>query len=172
MLMRRATLRDLDPLLALEEACYPPNQAYTREEYRYALAKARSVNLVHDDAGPITGFVGAFHHRLWRIGHVYTVNVHPHERGKGLGVRLMEACHAELRALGMTRCVLEVNVENDPAMRLYERCGYTRQQRLEDYYTQYRVNDAWRYVKELEGRGTTTDGMDAPGRAQRADHDA
>lgn len=145
---RRATLADLDALLALEQICYLPNQAYTRAEYRYALAQGKAVNLVHEEGGVITGFVGAFYHRAWRTGHVYTVNVHPKERGQGLGVRLMEACHAELRALGMTRCVLEVNVENEAAMRLYERCGYTRTQRLENYYTQYRVNDAWQYVIE------------------------
>lgn len=146
--MRRATLADLDALIDLENVCYPPTQAYARAEYRYALAKGKAVNLVHEDGGRITGFVGAFYHKQWKAGHVYTVNVHPKARGQGLGVRLMEACHAELRKLGMTRCVLEVNVENEAAMRLYEKCGYTRTQRLVGYYTQYRVNDAWQYLIE------------------------
>ena len=77
------------------------------------------------------------------------MNVHPKERGRGLGRLLMEACHERLRALGMRRCVLEVNVENESAMRLYEATGYTRAELLKDYYTQYRVNDAWLYVREL-----------------------
>lgn len=146
---RPATLADLDALLDLENACYPPNQAYSRAEYRYALAKGKAVNLVHDEAGALVGFVGAFYHKQWRAGHVYTVNVHPKARGQGLGLRLMEACHEELRRLGMTRCILEVNVENDAAMRLYEKAGYRRAQLLEGYYTQYRVNDAWQYLREL-----------------------
>ena len=77
------------------------------------------------------------------------MNVHPKERGRGLGRQLMEACHDRLRGLGMTRVVLEVNVENADAMRLYERLGYARAELLKDYYTQYRVNDAWLYVREL-----------------------
>lgn len=147
--MRDATIDDLDVLLELENACYPPNQAYSREEYRYALARAKAVNLLWREGGAVTGFVGAFHHRQWRVGHVYTVNVHPKERGKGLGIRLMDACEERLRTLGMTRCVLEVNVENDAAIRLYEKAGYERLDRLKDYYTQYRVNDAFLYGKRL-----------------------
>ena len=149
MTLRDARLADLDALLELERACYPPNQAYSREEYRYALAKAKAVNILAEEGPAIVGFVGAFHHASHRVGHVYTVNVHPKERGRGLGRTLMEACHDRLRGLGMRRCVLEVNVENDAAMRLYETAGYTRLERLKDYYTQYRVNDAWLYVRDL-----------------------
>lgn len=149
MRLRDATVDDLAALLDLENACYPPNQAYSREEYRYALARAKALNLILEERGAVLGFVGAFHHRLHRLGHVYTVNVHPKERGRGLGRHLMSACEDRLRDLGMRRCMLEVNVENEDAIRLYERCGYTRVERLKDYYTQYRINDAWLYVKDL-----------------------
>lgn len=150
MALREATPDDLDALLALERACYPPNQAYARDEYRYALQKAKAVNLVwEDEKGNATGFVGAFHHRAWRVGHVYTVNVHPSERGRGLGLRLMDACHDALRGLGMARVVLEVNVENDAAIRLYEKAGYRLVRRLEKYYTQYANPDAFLYERDL-----------------------
>lgn len=146
---RAARAADLDELLALEAACYPPNQAYSRDEYRYALTVAKAVNLVWEEGGRIAGFIGAFHHRTWRVGHIYTVNVHPGERGRGLGVRLMAECHRRLEALGMERVVLEVNVENTAAMRLYERCGYEQRQRLPNYYAQYANNDAWLYERAL-----------------------
>lgn len=152
--MRDATLADLDALVALEQACYPPNQAYSRDEYRYALRDAKAVNLVHEEDGAPVGFVGAFHHRTWRTGHVYTVNVHPSQRGKGLGKRLMAACEARLATLGMTRVVLEVNVDNQAAIALYESCGYVRVKRLPDYYTQYANNDAFLYARDLpRGKG-------------------
>lgn len=142
-------MADLDALLELERACYLPQQAYQREEYRYALHRAKAVNLVLEANHKVIGFVGAFHHRTQRAGHIYTVNVHPDARGQGLGQRLMAACEDELATLGMTRVVLEVNVENEGAIRLYERVGYTRTARLKDYYTTYRVNDAFVYVKQL-----------------------
>lgn len=147
--MRDARPSDLDALVALENACYPPHQAYSREEYRYALSVAKSVNLVHEEAGEVVGFVGAFHHRTWRTGHVYTVNVHPSARGRGLGRRLMAACEARLAGLGMRRVLLEVNVENAAAIALYEACGYARLKRLPDYYTQYANPDAFLYGRDL-----------------------
>lgn len=147
--MREASARDLEALLALENDCYPPNQAYSREEYRYALTRAKAVNVACEEAGALVGFVGAFHHATQRVGHVYTVNVHPKQRGRGLGRALMRACEERLRALGMTRVVLEVNVENVDAIRLYESCGYRRVRTLKDYYTQYRVNDAFLYERRL-----------------------
>jgi len=140
---------DIDALLDLERACYAPAHAYSRDEYRYALARAKAVNLVLIGGVAAIGFIGAFHHRTQRLGHIYTVNVHPKERGRGLGRALMASCEDALRDLGMTRVLLEVNVENEDAIRLYERCGYARIQRLVDYYTTYRVNDAWLYQKAL-----------------------
>lgn len=147
--MRDATLRDLDALLALENACYPPNQAYSREEYRYSLATARAVNILHEQENALVGFVGAFHHKAWRIGHIYTVNVHPKARGAGLGSLLMAEAERRLAALGMKRVVLEVNVDNEGAIKLYEKCGYAQTARLPGYYTQYANNDAFRYEKAL-----------------------
>lgn len=147
--VRDANLFDLAPLVALEQACYPPEQAYTREEYHYAIAKAKAINLIHEQEGRIVGFVGAFHHRTWRVGHIYTVNVHPDLRGQGLGRRLMDAAEARLADLGMRRCLLEVNVENESAIRLYEKCGYTLLKRIPDYYTTYRNPDAFVYEKPL-----------------------
>lgn len=147
--MRDATLEDLDALLALENACYPPHQAYSREEYRYALSVAKAVNLVHEEGRAPVGFVGAFHHKAWRTGHVYTVNVHPSQRGRGLGKRLMAECEARLAALGMRRVLLEVNVENAPAIALYESCGYSRLRRLPNYYSNYANRDAFLYARDL-----------------------
>lgn len=146
---RDATPADLEALVELEQACYPPRQAYSRAEYRYALQTARAVNLIEETGGAVVGFVGAFHHRAWRTGHVYTVNVHPSMRGRGLGKRLMKACEARLLDLGMTRVLLEVNVQNAAAIRLYESGGYRRMQRLKGYYTQYEDNDAFLYEKPI-----------------------
>ncbi len=149
MTLRDANLLDLSDLMALENVCYLPNQAYTREEYHYALVKAKAINLLVEEDERVIGFVGAFHHKTWRTGHIYTVNVHPDARGKKLGVQLLDACESRLRELGMQRSVLEVNVENESAIRLYEKTGYTRTKRLVEYYTQYRNPDAFLYEKRL-----------------------
>lgn len=147
--LRDATLADLDALLALERACYPGPAAYGVAEYRYALAKAKAVNLALEEREAIVGFAGAFYHSGWRAGHVYTVNVDPNARGRGFGRLLMGALEERVAKLGATRMLLEVNVENADAIRLYERTGYARVKRLKDYYTTYAERDAFLYEKSL-----------------------
>lgn len=146
---------DLPALLELEEACYPPGQAYGREEYRYALEVANSVNLKLAGS-PLEAFGGAFLHDGRRTGNVYTVNVHPRARGRGLGRRLVEGLEARMVEAGMARSVLEVNVANEPAIRLYESLGYERVERLRNYYQNYAERDAFRYAKPLVRRTLKT----------------
>jgi ribosomal protein S18 acetylase RimI-like enzyme len=152
--LRGARLADIGALLALEAACYPPGEAFTREVYAHALNGARAVNLAWEEDGAVVGFVGAFHHKRWRIGHVYTLNVRPDARRRGVGKALMLECERRLADLGMARLALEVQVENAPAIALYERLGYRRVGRLEGYYQHYANNDAWRYEKALPSQGT------------------
>ncbi|MBM3152090.1 MAG: GNAT family N-acetyltransferase [Chloroflexi bacterium] len=42
----------------------------------------------------------------------------------GIGAGLLAAAEGQARRLGLTRCSLLVALDNDPARRLYEKCGY------------------------------------------------
>ena len=48
------------------------------------------------------------------------------ERGRGLGLELLEAVEAQARKLGYRRIYLETHTSLHEAVRLYERCGYRR----------------------------------------------
>jgi len=52
-------------------------------------------------------------------------------RGEGIGEQLMRAAEENARARGVTRLWLEVLVQNEPAIGLYEKLGYTRIRGLE-----------------------------------------
>ena len=52
-------------------------------------------------------------------------------RGRGIGRRLMAAVEERARALGLRRLWLEVLVQNEPALALYEKLGYERVRELE-----------------------------------------
>jgi ribosomal protein S18 acetylase RimI-like enzyme len=54
----------------------------------------------------------------------------PH-RGKGLGEQLMRAAIEEARARGLRELWLEVLVQNEPAIRLYEKLGFVTVRELE-----------------------------------------
>jgi RimJ/RimL family protein N-acetyltransferase len=51
----------------------------------------------------------------------------PPYRGRGLGGALLRAVLDEARSQGLSRVELEVYISNRPAIRLYERFGFTRE---------------------------------------------
>jgi len=60
------------------------------------------------------------------LGEVYVLGVDPAEHGRGLGTALTLAGLKHLRARGMTTVMLYVEAENEPALRTYQRLGFTR----------------------------------------------
>jgi GNAT superfamily N-acetyltransferase len=69
------------------------------------------------------------------------VGVAAGRRGSGIGERLMHAAHESARAAGARRVWLEVLVENAPAIRLYEKLGYTHVRDLEVWALDELVSD-------------------------------
>jgi ribosomal protein S18 acetylase RimI-like enzyme len=66
-----------------------------------------------------------------RDGWVAGVGVVKGHRATGVGEELMRRLHEAARGLGLERVWLEVIVENEPALRLYEKLGYDRVRQLE-----------------------------------------
>ena len=68
-----------------------------------------------------------------RNGEVVYVGVHPRHRGKGLGRWLLRHAVADGRRRGLRSFSLAVDGRNDPAKRLYARCGFRETHRREVY---------------------------------------
>jgi mycothiol synthase len=77
----------------------------------------------HD--GVMTGFHWTKAHDS-QLGEVYVVGVDPTEQGSGLGRALTLAGLRHLQDLGMVQAMLYVDEDNVPAIRMYERLGFTR----------------------------------------------
>ncbi|MEG3616187.1 mycothiol synthase [Isoptericola haloaureus] len=59
-------------------------------------------------------------------GEIYALGIDPAAQGHGLGRLLTQAGLHHLAAVGCTRAVLYVEGDNTPALRTYERAGFTR----------------------------------------------
>ncbi|WP_459938044.1 N-acetyltransferase family protein [Desulfonatronum parangueonense] len=67
---------------------------------------------------------------------LYWIVVHPQMQGQGLGKRLMSASEARIVTLGGTRIYIETSSQPlyHPTRRFYERCGYSLEAVLKDFY--------------------------------------
>ena len=66
---------------------------------------------------------------------IYTITVDPNHRRRGLGGRLLDACHQRWIAGDIARGHLEVRASNEGALALYTRGGWTPSGRRGGYYS-------------------------------------
>ena len=65
------------------------------------------------------------------IGNICIV---PECRGQGVGRSLIDAMLSDLKSRGVCKVFLEVESDNESAIRLYERSGFVNYNRRRDYY--------------------------------------
>jgi GNAT superfamily N-acetyltransferase len=83
--------------------------------------------LVADDGARVQGYV--CFSRLGRLGHVRNLVVTRDARNRGVGHALMAASAAALRAAGVAEWHLNVTLDNEPAIHLYEKLGLRAEHR-------------------------------------------
>jgi ribosomal-protein-alanine N-acetyltransferase len=127
MIVRRAEQRDLPQIVQIEGLCFPEETAFPPGMFRVL--------------GFIMGYISG------RGGAVYTLDVHPRYRRKGIGSRLIRALEEELQALGANAVRLEAAQENLQAVNLYRKAGYRERELVRNYYG--RGRDAVRMWKHL-----------------------
>jgi ribosomal-protein-alanine N-acetyltransferase len=123
---------DIDAAAAIEQELFP--DAWTVETFWAELAGVPETRhyLVAEDGGTVVGYAGIFATR--HQADVQTVAVAPGRQGSGLGGLLLQALVDEARRRGCSEVLLEVRVDNGPALGLYERFGFERISVRRGYY--------------------------------------
>ncbi|MCU1431720.1 MAG: rimI [Actinotalea sp.] len=149
--------QDVPRLVALERLLFGPS-AWSEHMLREELeAPGRwyvgidGDEVVRDDAllsaaSRCVGYAG-----LWfdgDVAQVMTIGVAPSAQRRGLGTVLLETLVDRSRVLGATAVLLEVRVDNDAALALYRRSGFSVVRRRKRYYQPEDV-DAWTMRLEL-----------------------
>jgi ribosomal protein S18 acetylase RimI-like enzyme len=148
--VRRASLADLDALVALEQRTFDSDQL-SRTQYRRHLVSDSARVLVVDGAGPsLAGAAVVFFRKGSAVARLYSLATAAEARGKGVASALLEAVEAAARDRGCRLLRLEVRADNPAAIRLYERHGYHRIEPLAAYYDD--GADGWRYEGLLVSR--------------------
>jgi ribosomal protein S18 acetylase RimI-like enzyme len=146
---RLFTPADFPALYAVEELCFEPSFRFSRPYMRQLIESPGSATWIAEEDTELIGFSIV----EWPAGqsesgaYIQTLEVHPVFRGRGIGAELLGRAEDSARAAGAQTIALHVDVENAPAIRLYEGHGYARQGREEHYYARHRA--AYVYEKPL-----------------------
>lgn len=144
--LRRAAVRDLAALVAMEQSVFSGDRLSLRQFRRHLESPSADLVVAAGSDG-VDGYALLFRRRGSLVGRIYSIAVAPAARGQGLGDRLLQRLESIARASGLAEMRLEVRKDNAGAVALYERRGYQRFGEREGYYED--GGDAWRMSKSL-----------------------
>jgi ribosomal protein S18 acetylase RimI-like enzyme len=147
LMMRPATLADIDALVALEHRCFTGDRI-SRRQWRYLLSKAHADTVVAVASGALQGYVLLLYNRATSVARLYSIAVAPEARRAGAGRRLVAAAERAARVQGRAYMRLEVRRDNDPSLALFKGLGYRDFGVLGDYYEDHM--EALRFQKGLQ----------------------
>ncbi len=145
--LRPAERVDADVCFELDRICFTPEVAFPRDVF-HVLCDTSEVFEVAEVDGRLVGFIAGNFDCEENVGIIVTLDVHPDVRARGIGERLLGTAHEQFEACGATAIFLQVFVENDAALRLYRKFGYTTICRFDDYYGPHK--DALLMMRSLD----------------------
>ena len=140
-IIRRCDLTDIIPVMEINLKTLPEH--YSDYFYESLLDELPEAFLVAEISGKLIGYImckmeyGFSNFKklgFVKKGHVVSVAVIDEHRGKGIGSELV---NESLKGVKMRQCgemYLEVRCSNNDAVRLYEKLGFSMNQRLKTYY--------------------------------------
>lgn len=129
------TIRDIEELYDIEKECFT-EEAFSKKQILSLLTSYNSISLSVREKGEVVGFIigTIYYERTELTGHILTIDIRETHRRKGVGTALLEGMEKQFREQGVTACRLEVREDNIPAIKFYEKLGYKRIAKLENYY--------------------------------------
>jgi ribosomal-protein-alanine N-acetyltransferase len=133
--IRTAGTKDLAAMQRLELMCFDA-EAFSKFQLRYLLSTRTAISLAAEVDGYFAGFVIGImnRNRFGTYGRIYTLDVDQGYRDRGIGKMLTISLLERLKLAGCEKCFLEVRVDNDSAIALYERLGFEKKNVIFDYY--------------------------------------
>ncbi len=121
----QAAYAGIVPRTYLEAMTVEDDTARRRQLLAHPGRTSRDLVAIHD-RGDTVGWVcfGPCRSGAHASGEVYALYVSPERTGQGIGGRLLEAAHVQMKGQGFGASALWVLADNRRARRFYERAGY------------------------------------------------
>ena len=121
MNVRSAELRDLAQIVQIEGLCFPEETAFPPKMFAYLIRYAVSL-VACEPEKKVLGFIMGY--TSGKAGAVYTLDVHPGYRRKGIGSNLLQSLGETLAQHGAQAIRLEAALDKPGAVELYRKAGY------------------------------------------------
>ena len=144
--IRQYDAHDFSALHKLDQSCFPPGIAYSKNMLRYFLAQAEAECLVAEDGKKIVGFLISEENPP--LGHIITLDVAESHRRQGIATMLLHESEAHLAFRGVRTVLLETAISNEAGIAFWERHGYRREAVRKNYYPGHL--DAYEMRKRLD----------------------
>lgn len=134
--IREAMQLDLPTLVGMEKKLFsdsPWSMGQFKEEFK-GVPKTRYFLVAIDGENQIVGYAGVLVVAPGVEADVLTVGVLPEHQKKGIATSFMAELEKWAKEKGAPAMMLEVAIENAPAIALYEKLGYTNISTRRDYY--------------------------------------
>lgn len=132
-IIRTATLKDLDALLAIEKASFS-SDGFQRRQMRYLLSKAKSQAFVVVVGGSIGGYAILLTPEKRQVARLYSIAVAKAFQSQGFGRKLLQHCLQQAMSAGFQAVVLEVRAHDQKVTALYTSLGFKATQYIKHYY--------------------------------------
>jgi len=145
MKIRSAQPWDLAQIVQIEGLCFPEETAFPPKMFAYLIRYAVSLVASEPDK-KVLGFIMGY--TSGKTGAVYTLDVHPSYRRRGVGSKLLQSLEEKLALLGAQAIRLEAALDRPGAVELYRKAGYQERELVRNYYG--RGDHALRMWKNLD----------------------
>ena len=123
---------DFETIYEIDQACYPPEIAYSRRELRWYLNLPGAEPILAVFDSNVIGFILTAH---WdRTGHIVTIDVLPGFRRRHIGTILVREAEARLVRRHVATIELETATNNSAAISFWKKHGYLPHGILQNYY--------------------------------------
>ena len=131
MILRKAQNADLSSLCVLEEELFlPQNYPLSRGSFAYHIKN--SLLYVAEVEGVLAGYILVLIKR--KDAKLYSLGVSSSFRNRKISQELLQMAFEKLLELGFKRVLLEVRTDNEAAIALYKKMGFSELKRVKAFY--------------------------------------
>ena len=132
VVLRSYEPHDFAALHRLDQSCFPPGIAYSKNTLRYFLTQPGADCLIAMQDDAVAGFILTEENAP--LAHIVTLDVTEKFRRIGIGSLLLAESEKNLSLRGVRHVLLETATDNTSAVAFWQRHGYRTEVVLKGYY--------------------------------------